>query len=138
MEDLQAAQAARLITALRAQLKEMAGQLACTERKAATARTSSAASSMRAEATALRRDIDEALGLIERLQRCYFTHLGVGPSSGRLSHQVAGAPGVAQPRAVHAADAPDAIRAAHAAKAGNAPGARDARHTRHTRAGKHA
>ncbi|WP_424751463.1 hypothetical protein [Mycobacterium sp.] len=71
MEDLQAAQAMKLISALRAQLNEMTTRLARVERKGATTRKSSVVSAMRFEAAALRRDIDEAQVLIDRLHRRY-------------------------------------------------------------------
>jgi len=65
-----AAQAMKLVRALREQLDEMTAQLARVERQGVTARGSQA-SAMRLEAASLRRDINEAQLLIDRLQRRY-------------------------------------------------------------------
>jgi small-conductance mechanosensitive channel len=68
----EAAQAAELVRALRAKLNEMTARLDWVERQAVTS-SGSLASVMRSEAAAaaLRLDIDEALVLINRLQRRY-------------------------------------------------------------------
>lgn len=73
MDDVQIAQAMRLVRALRAQVDEMTIKLALVERKGATSKKSSVVSAMRCEAAALRRDIDEAQVLIDRLYRRYLT-----------------------------------------------------------------
>ena len=65
-----AAQAVEFLRALRVQLLEMTGQLACIERQRVTGRNGRACA-MRLEAAALRRDIQEAQFLIDRLQHCY-------------------------------------------------------------------
>jgi len=84
MENRQAAQAIRLVGALRAQLEEMIAQLARVERKAAAARSGSAVAAMRTDAAMLRRDIDEAQMLIDRLQRRYLSGKpGAGPVAPR-------------------------------------------------------
>ncbi len=86
MENLQAAQAIRLVSALRAQLEEMITQLARAERKAAAARSSSAMAAMRTDAAMLRRDIDEAQVLIDRLHRRYLSgKAGAGPVAPRAA-----------------------------------------------------
>jgi hypothetical protein len=65
-----AAQAVELIRALRYQLHEMTTQLAWVERRGVAARNGRACA-MRMEASALRRDINEAYVHIDRLQRRY-------------------------------------------------------------------
>jgi hypothetical protein len=75
MHERDAAQAVELVRALRNQLHEMTHQLARLERRDVTG-TSSRASAIRCEATALRRDINEAQILIDRLQRCYLNDGG--------------------------------------------------------------
>ena len=67
----EAAQAVELVRALRAKLKEMTVHLDWVERHAATTSSHSMLSAMRSEAAGLRRDIDEALVLINRLQHRY-------------------------------------------------------------------
>jgi hypothetical protein len=62
------AQALELVRALRHQLHEMTTQLAWVERRDVTGRTNR---EVRMEAAALRRDIQEAQFLIDRLQRRY-------------------------------------------------------------------
>ena len=64
------AQAVELVRALRAQLLRMIGQLAWIERQDVT-RRNGRAWAMRVEAATLRRDINEAQILIDRLQRRY-------------------------------------------------------------------
>jgi hypothetical protein len=64
------AQAVELVRALRAQLLRMTGQLAWIERQDVT-RRNGRAWAMRVEAATLRRDINEAQILIDRLQRRY-------------------------------------------------------------------
>src|SRR5215813_7518595 len=70
MSNHQTAQAVRLIDALQDQLDKMTVELAWIERQDVTARSAQACA-MRMEATALRRDIQEAQFLIDRLQRRY-------------------------------------------------------------------
>jgi hypothetical protein len=70
MGDHQAAQAVKLVCALRHQLHEMTTQLARVERQDVIARNGRACA-MRMEAAALRRDIQEAQFLIDPLQRRY-------------------------------------------------------------------
>lgn len=60
----------QLVRALRDQLHQMTHQLAWLDRQDVTG-TNSRASAMRAEAAALRRDINEAKVFIDRLQRRY-------------------------------------------------------------------
>ena len=62
-----AAQAAEFIRALRVQLLQMTGRLTWIERQGVTGRSSSR--EIRLEAGALRRDIQEAQILIDRLRR---------------------------------------------------------------------
>jgi hypothetical protein len=66
----QAAQAVEFIRALRAHQVEMTSQLAWIERQNVTGRNARAYA-MRVEAAALRRDINEAQILIDRLLRRY-------------------------------------------------------------------
>lgn len=66
----QGAQAVEFIRALRVHLRAMTGQLAWIESQNVTARKGRACA-MRIEAAALRRDIDEAQILIDRLQSRY-------------------------------------------------------------------
>jgi hypothetical protein len=61
----------QLIRALRAQLHEMTSQLAQVERHDVVLMKRGKASAMRLQASALRRDINEAQALIDRLQRRY-------------------------------------------------------------------
>jgi hypothetical protein len=70
MGDCQAAQAVELVRALRHQLHEMTTRLAWVERQDVTGRNGRACA-MRMAAAALRRDIQEAELLIDRLQRRY-------------------------------------------------------------------
>jgi hypothetical protein len=70
MDACDVAQAVELVRALRAQLVRMTGRLAWIERQDVT-RSNGRAWAMRVEATALRRDINEAQILIDRLQRRY-------------------------------------------------------------------
>ena len=64
------AQAVELVRALRHQLHEMTTQLAWVERQGVTSRNGRACA-MRQEPAALRRDIQDAQALIDRLQRRY-------------------------------------------------------------------
>jgi hypothetical protein len=64
------AQAAELVRALRGQLHEMTHQLVRLERQDVTGRNSRA-SAIRCEAAAMRRDINQAEILIDRLHRRY-------------------------------------------------------------------
>jgi hypothetical protein len=66
----QGAQAMEFIRTLRVQLLEMTRQLTWIERQDVTGRNARAYA-MRAEASALRRDIKQAQALIDRLQRRY-------------------------------------------------------------------
>jgi hypothetical protein len=70
MADCDVAQAVEFIRALRHQLDEMTTRLARVERQGVTARNGRACA-MRMEASALRRDIQEARALIDQLQRRY-------------------------------------------------------------------
>ena len=70
MGDCQAAQAVELVRALRHRLREMTKRLAWVERQDVTGRDGRARA-MRMEAAALRRDMQEAEVLIDRLQRRY-------------------------------------------------------------------
>ena len=70
MRDCDAAQAVELVRALRHQLHELVTQLAWVEQQDVTGRNGRACA-MRMEAATLRRDIDEAQRLIDRLQRRY-------------------------------------------------------------------
>jgi len=70
MDVRNAAQAMKLVRALRDQLHEMTQQLVRLERQGVTG-THRPASAIRCEAAALRRDINEAQILIDRLQRRY-------------------------------------------------------------------
>ena len=70
MGDHQVAQALELVRALRHQVQEMTTQLAWVERQDVTDRNGRACA-MRMEAAALRRDIQEAQFLIDRLRRRY-------------------------------------------------------------------
>jgi len=72
MGDCEAAQAVKLVHALRHQLHEMTTQLARVERQDVTRRNGRACA-MRLEAAALRRDIREAQVLIDRLQHRYLS-----------------------------------------------------------------
>lgn len=63
-----AAQAAEFIRALRVQLREMTGRLTWIERQGVTGQSSR---EIRLKAAALRREIQEAQILIDRLQRRY-------------------------------------------------------------------
>ena len=65
-----AAQAMKLVHALRDQLREMTRQLVSLERQRVTG-THRPPSAIRCEAAALQRDINEAQILIDRLQRRY-------------------------------------------------------------------
>jgi hypothetical protein len=79
------AQAVQLVRELRAQLLEMTGQLAWIERQAVSSRNGRAWA-MRVEAAALRRDINEAQMLVDRLQRRYLGY--GGPAQARpVQHQ---------------------------------------------------
>jgi hypothetical protein len=66
----QAAQAVEFIRALQAQLRKMTNRLALVERQGVTDRSSR---EMRLEAATLRRDIQQAQFLIDRLQRRYLS-----------------------------------------------------------------
>jgi hypothetical protein len=83
----QVAQAVEFIRALRVQLLETTSRLAWVERQGVTGRSSR---DMRLEATALRRDIQEARLLIDRLQLRYLNG----------DEQMQPRPPVRQPRAM--------------------------------------
>jgi hypothetical protein len=72
MGDRQAAQAVELVRALRHQLHETTEQLAWVERQDVTGRNGRGCA-MRMKAAALRRDMQEAEVLIDRLQRRYLS-----------------------------------------------------------------
>ena len=82
MHERDVAQAVELVRALRNQLHEMTHQLVRLERQDVTG-TSSRASAIRCEATALRRDINEAQILIDQLQRCYLNEADTPSSADR-------------------------------------------------------
>ncbi|MGZ3382691.1 MAG: hypothetical protein ACXVBB_20845 [Isosphaeraceae bacterium] len=67
----QAAQAVEFVRALRDQLEEMVLELAWVERQRLNASRGSRVSALRWQAAALRRDINEAQILIDRLQHRY-------------------------------------------------------------------
>ena len=71
----QAAQAVKLVHALRVQLHEMTSRLTWVERQDVT-RSNARACAMRMERAALRRDIQEAQFLIDRLQHRYLNSDG--------------------------------------------------------------
>ena len=74
MGDYEAAQAAELVRALRHQLHEMTTQLARVQRQVLRVTPwNGRARAMRLEAAALRRDMQEAHVLIDRLQRRYLS-----------------------------------------------------------------
>jgi hypothetical protein len=85
------AQAVELVRALRDRLHEMTTQLAWVERQDVTGRNGRACA-MRMEAAALRRDIQEARTLIDRLQRRYLNGDGRSGTTGdsQLSSSSAG------------------------------------------------
>ncbi len=71
LQDVQAAEALKFISALRDHLNEMTAQLARLERKSARATNARIVKATRVEAAALRRDISEAQVLIDRLRSRY-------------------------------------------------------------------
>ena len=71
MGDRQAAQAVKLINALHDQVNEMTAQVDWLERKSTRATSASMVVATRAEAAAVRRDINEAQVLIHRLRSRY-------------------------------------------------------------------
>ena len=76
VDELDAAQAAELVRALRDELREMTHQLARLERQGVVASKNGPAVTIRYEAAARRRDIKEAQGLIDRLERRYLNGKG--------------------------------------------------------------
>jgi hypothetical protein len=78
MDACDAAQAVELVGALREKLHQMTHQLGRLEHKNLTG-MNSRASTMRCEAAALQRDINEARILIDRLQRRYLNSDGARP-----------------------------------------------------------
>jgi hypothetical protein len=84
MDRRDAAQAVELVRALRDQLHKMTRQLARLKRQDVTG-TNGRASAIRCEAAALRRDINEAQFLIDRLERRYLN--GSGHAQPRLPEQ---------------------------------------------------
>jgi hypothetical protein len=80
------AQAVELVRALRAQLLEMTGQLAWIERQDVTS-SNGRAWAMRVEAAALRRDINEAQMLVDRIQRRYLGDGGPAQAQRPVQHQ---------------------------------------------------
>jgi hypothetical protein len=95
VDDHNAAQAVALVRALSDQLHAMTRQLARLERQHVTG-TSSRASAIRCEAAALRRDINEAQFLIDRLERRYLS--GNGHAQPRRPEQPRLSPARSQPR----------------------------------------
>jgi hypothetical protein len=98
VDDHNAAQAVELVRALCDQLHAMTRQLARLERQHVTGK-SSRASAIRCEAAALRRDINEAQFLIDRLERRYLNGNGHAPP--RRSGQPRRSPARSQPRDGH-------------------------------------
>jgi hypothetical protein len=92
VDERDAAQAVELVRALRNQLHEMTHQLVRLERQDVTG-TSSRASAIRSEAAALRRDINEAQILIDRLQRRYLNSDGHAQPRRPGRHQALAEPG---------------------------------------------
>ena len=90
--DCEAAQAMKLVHALRHQLHEMTTQLARIERQDVTGREwPGLGRQMRIQAAALRRDINEAQALIDQLQRRYLNGNGCATrNSTQLSRNSAG------------------------------------------------
>ena len=84
-----AAQALELVRALRDQLHEMTTHLAWVERQDVTSRNGRACA-MRMEAAALRRDIEEAQFLIDRLLHGYLSGGGSTTRDSQLSSFSAG------------------------------------------------
>jgi len=84
------AQAVELVRALRHQLQEMTTHLAWVERQDVTSRNGRACA-MRMEAAALRRDIEEAQFLIDRLLHGYLSGGGSTTGDSQLSSSSAGA-----------------------------------------------
>jgi hypothetical protein len=78
VDERAAAQAVELVRALRDQLRGMTRQLTRLEGQAVTG-ANSRASAIRSEAAALRRDINEAQFLIDRLERRYLSGNGQPP-----------------------------------------------------------
>ena len=89
MRHCEVAQALELVRAVRHELHEMTTELAWVERQEVTGRNGRA-SAMRMNAAALRRDIQEAQLLIDRLQRRYLNG----------DEQIQQRPPVRQPRAM--------------------------------------
>jgi len=85
----QVAQAVELVRALRDQLQEMTTHLAWVERQDVTSRNGRACA-MRMEAAALRRDIEEAQFLIDRLLHGYLSGGGSTTRDSQLSSFSAG------------------------------------------------
>jgi len=90
VRDCEAAQAVGLVRALRHQLHHMTTQLAWVERQDVTGRNGRACA-MRMEAAALRRDIEEAQFLIDRLLHGYLSGGGSTTGDSQLSSSSAGA-----------------------------------------------
>jgi hypothetical protein len=84
IDERSAAQAVELVRALCDQLHEMTRELAWLERQGVTG-TNGRASAIRCAAAALRRDINEAQILIDRLERRYLN--GDGHAQPRLPEQ---------------------------------------------------
>jgi hypothetical protein len=72
MGDREVAQAVELVRALREQLRQMTDKLAWVESQDVT-RSKGRACALRSQAAGLRRDIREAQGFIDRLQRRYLS-----------------------------------------------------------------
>ncbi len=86
MDARDVAQAAELARALRHRVHEMTHQLVRLERQHVTG-TNSRASAIRCEAAELRRDINEAQILIDRLQRRYLNDDGPARARRLVRHQ---------------------------------------------------
>ena len=89
MDEHDAAQAVELVRALWVQLHEMTRQLSRLERQGVIGTNGRAPATIRREGAALRRDINEAQFLIDRLKRRYLSSNG---------HAQAGRPGTSRPR----------------------------------------
>ena len=101
-----AAQAVRLVSALRDQMQAMAAQLADVERKFQAAGRSkdrrAAATQLQVQAAELRRGMEEAQALIERLKRRYLDSVGQpAPEARGMARQAHPAGRTATSRQLH-------------------------------------
>jgi hypothetical protein len=89
VDEHDAAQAVELVRALCGQLHEMTRQLSRLERQGVVGTNGRAPATIRREGAALRRDINQAQFLIDRLKRRYLNSNG---------HAQPGRPGTSRPR----------------------------------------